>query len=138
MNVYVDASVILRLVLNEPGSWPELRSAKTRVSSELLQVECLRSIDRLRVRIQLGDAEIAGLSETLFHLLESVSQIPLSRPILKRASAPFGVSLGTLDALHLATAHLWEQEVGEPVTIATHDKEFALAARALGMSVVGV
>ena len=46
--------------------------------------------------------------------------------------------LGTLDAIHLATALLWTETTGESLAMATHDAALAIAARAHGLAVVGV
>jgi hypothetical protein len=45
--------------------------------------------------------------------------------------------LGTLDAIHLATALLWRDFTDEPLTMATHDAALAIAAEAHGLPVVG-
>ena len=62
----------------------------------------------------------------------------LDRTILRRASDPFPVPMGTLDAIHLATALLWQEANDEPLTLATHDAALGLAARAHGMPVIGL
>ena len=46
--------------------------------------------------------------------------------------------LGTLDAIHLATALLWKEMAGLNPVMATHDDALALGARAHGLAVVGV
>lgn len=48
MTAYVDTSAFLRLVLREPGALTDLRTYTALVSSELIAVESLRTIDRLR------------------------------------------------------------------------------------------
>jgi hypothetical protein len=45
--------------------------------------------------------------------------------------------LGTLDALHLATALVWQDRVHQPLVIATHDRDLGLAARSFGIEVLG-
>jgi len=45
--------------------------------------------------------------------------------------------LGTLDAIHLATALLWKERAGKAVAMATHDVALAMAAKATGLPVVG-
>jgi len=47
---YVDASVLLRMLLGEPGRLREWRRVDTAVSSGLAEVEVLRTLDRLRLR----------------------------------------------------------------------------------------
>jgi hypothetical protein len=46
--------------------------------------------------------------------------------------------LGTLDAIHLATAEMWREAKGKELLVATHDQALALAARASGFRVAGV
>jgi hypothetical protein len=46
--------------------------------------------------------------------------------------------LGTLDAIHLATAILWKESVRTELVMATHDVALALGAQAHGLAVVGV
>ena len=58
-------------------------------------------------------------------------------PVLRRAGQPFPTPLGTLDAVHLATALLWRDTRGEDLALATHDRALALAARASGLTVIG-
>jgi len=61
--------------------------------------------------------------------------VPLSRAVLNRAADPFPTVLGTLDAIHLASALLWIEEKGEALTLVTHDQQLAIAARACGLDV---
>lgn len=137
MITYLDTSALLRLVLREPGSLQELRSCEGLLSSELLAVESLRTIDRLRLQGALTMDEAAVRRSAVTEWLEAVDLVLLQRPILARATDPFPVPLGTLDALHLATALLWREKVREPLVIATHDGSLALAARAFGIEVLG-
>jgi len=46
--------------------------------------------------------------------------------------------LGTLDAIHLATALLWKEMTGANLMMTTHDAALALGAKAHGLPVVGV
>jgi len=57
---------------------------------------------------------------------------------LRRAAQPMPIPLGTLDAVHLATALLWQETRDEDLVLATHDRALALAARASGLHVIGV
>jgi hypothetical protein len=45
--------------------------------------------------------------------------------------------LGTLDAIHLATALLWKEMTKGDLVMATHDRALALGAQAHGLRVVG-
>jgi predicted nucleic acid-binding protein len=135
---YLDTSALLRLVLREPGALEELRSCSALVSSELLAVEALRTLDRLRLQGALSMEEAASRREMVTEWLEAVDLVLLQPPILARASEPFPMALGTLDALHLSTALLWRDRTQRPLVMATHDRDLALAARSFGLEVRGV
>ena len=138
MIAYLDASVLLRVVLRQRDVVKEWRSIERGIASALVEVECLRTLDRLRLHEGLSDEEIALRREAVFRLLESMEIIELTRPILTRATYPLPTALGTLDAIHLATALLWREGRQEDVVMATHDTALALAARSSGFRVVGV
>ena len=137
MIAYVDTSALLRLALGEPGALEDLRSCEALVSSELLAVESLRTIDRLRLQGALAPEEAASRRAIVADWLEAVDLVLLQRPILSRASEPLPTPLGTLDALHLATALVWRDRTGQALVMATHDGGLALAARSFGLEVLG-
>jgi predicted nucleic acid-binding protein len=134
---YLDTSALLRLVLGEPGALDVLRSCEALVSSELLAVESLRTIDRLRLQGTLSAEEAASRRATTTEWLEVVDLVLLQRSILARASEPFPIPLGTLDALHLATALVWQDRMHQAIVMATHDRDLALAGRSFGLEVLG-
>ena len=105
--------------------------------SALAEVECLRTLDRLRLLQGLSDNQVARLRETVFRVLEAVEVVELDRPVLRRAEQPLPTALGTLDAIHLATALMWQEQWGENMIMATHDNALATAARSCGLQVIG-
>lgn len=135
MKVYVDTSVALRRVLKEPRALERWSDWDAAITSELLQIEAFRTVDRLRVWGRLDLPDVADKLSELRYLLRGFEQVPIRPAILQRAAAPFPTTLGTLDAIHLATALLWMEENEEPLTLLTHDAELALAARACGLEV---
>lgn len=137
MIAYLDSSVLLRIILGQRNAVKEWRAVERGVASALVEVECLRTLDRLRVSERLSDEAIALRREAIFRLLESMEIIDLTRPILTRAAQPFSTALGTLDAIHLATALVWREGKQEDLVMATHDTALAVAARASGFRVVG-
>jgi predicted nucleic acid-binding protein len=137
MNVYVDSSVLLRVVLNERGSLREWRRIARPLASELIRLECRRTIDRARIREQLSDDAVALHREAILDLLDALDIVPLGTVVLERAAEPFPTLLGSLDAIHLATAVLAREQVDD-LYFATHDGELATAARAMGFKVLGV
>jgi len=133
---YVDSSVLLRIVLGQPGHLREWPSIERGIASALIEVESLRTIDRLRVAGQLDVREAAERSEAVFRVLEELELIALTPAVLRRAAQPLGVPLGSLDAIHLGSMELWREVHGE-LLVATHDAELAMAARASGFRVAG-
>jgi predicted nucleic acid-binding protein len=134
---YLDASVVLRLVLGEPHRLAEWDQVDTAVASALTEVECLRTLDRLGRMGRLSADELAERRGAVYRLLEAVEVVDVSRSVLRRASEPFPTPLGTLAAIHLSTALLWRDGTGARLTMATHDRALATAARAAGFSVAG-
>ena len=136
MKVYVDTSVVLRVVLGEPAPLTQWRSIEMAISSELIRVEALRTIDRARIRLRLDDREVAERRADVLEMLDAFHIARMDRAVLDRASEPFPTLVGTLDAIHLATAVLARSE-HEGLLFATHDAALGTAARAVGFRVVG-
>jgi predicted nucleic acid-binding protein len=138
MTAYVDTSALLRLVLREPGAVDDLRSYDSLVSSELIVVESSRTIDRLRLQGALTVEEAAARRRAVTDWLEAIDLVLLRPPVLNRASEPLPIPLGSLDAIHLATALIWRERMGVAPIVATHDAALAVAARTFGFEVRGV
>ncbi len=137
MIAYLDSSVLLRLVLGEPRrlvEWPRIERG---VSSVLAEVECLRTLDRLARSGSLRRAALVDRRADMARLLEGLELVHLSRLVLARAAQPFPVPLGTLDALHLATALLWRETREPALVLATHDEALGAAGRSMGLEVIG-
>lgn len=138
MIAYVDASVLLRVALRQPDALPDWPSIQRGISSTLILTESLRTLDRWRLRATLTDVEVAHYRAAILALLDALELVEIDFPLLNRAAQPMPTSLGTLDAIHLATALLWREETGIDPAFATHDEALGLAARAHGFSVIGV
>ena len=138
MTAYVDASVLLRVALRQPDSLPEWSRIDRGVSSALVLTECLRTLDRLRLRTKMPDAEVALRRATVLSLIDSLEIVEIDSAILERAAQPMPTELGTFDAIHLATALLWKECTRTALVMATHDVALALAAQAHGLDAVGV
>ena len=138
MIAYVDASVLLRVALGQPDALPEWRQIDRGVSSALVMTESLRTLDRLRLRADLSDKEVATRRATILALVNSLELVEIDTVVLARATQPMPTELGTLDAIHLATALLWKETTRTELVMATHDGALALGAEAQGLVVLGV
>lgn len=138
MIAYLDSSVVLRVILGQADRLAQWDSVETAVTSALLEVECLRTLDRLRLVRRVPDPDLALRRETVYRLTEEMHVVEPSSVVLERAALPLPTPLGTLDAIHLATALVWRELRGQEIVMATHDVALGTAARACGLHVVGL
>lgn len=135
MKAYVDTSVVLWRVFRHPRHFPDLAMLHGLVVSELVEVEVRRSLERYGVRGIITPTEASQHLDLALMMLSMCKQVAINRRILRRAASSFGMPLGTLDAIHLATALAWMEDNDEDLTILTHDNEMAKAARWCGLAV---
>lgn len=100
---------------------PEWKRVRRGIASVLVEVECLRTLDRLRMREAIPETEIAARRQAVYSIMQALGVVEPSRIVLTRAAQPLPTTLGTLDAIHLATAGLWAEQSGEAPVLATHD-----------------
>lgn len=127
--IYLDASALVKLVMREAESealrgWLAARTGADLVTSEISRVEISRTLQRNgvahdRVPYFLGRA------------LRDLYVVKLEDRVLRRAAGFPIAALGTLDAIHLATAESLRDEVER---IVTYDRELDEAARDVGIA----
>jgi predicted nucleic acid-binding protein len=135
---YVDASAILRVLLKRRGPSVPLVAGEAVVSSQLVEVETYRAVDRERLIGNLDDAATARKRHELGELLSRVDLIAVSAEVIDEAKSSFAVNLRAIDAIHVATAVLITRESSEPLEFWTHDDRQATAALSRGLAVRGV
>jgi len=106
MIVYLDAAVLLRVVLRQPNALREWAQIERGISSALVTTESLRTLDRLRQRAHISDAELALRRQSVLAIIASLEIVEVDTAVLDRAAQPMPTELGTLDAIHLASALL--------------------------------
>ena len=136
MTCYVDSSVLLRYLFGVDKRFNETSACEAVGSSRLLQVECARVIDRYRLTGALNDRQTAETHRLLVRLLESLHIIEITPAILDRASQSYPTVIGTLDALHLASALEW-RSTRTDLFLLTDDSQMETCARALGINTWG-
>ncbi|HEX7669885.1 MAG TPA: type II toxin-antitoxin system VapC family toxin [Polyangiaceae bacterium] len=136
---YVDASAVLRIIFAEPGPAVPLVAADRVMSSQLIEVETFRAVDRERLLGKLDDVETARKRKELSDLLAMLDLVPIDDAVIQRARSSFAVNVRALDAIHVATAEVLQTEAaGEPLEFWTHDTRQATAALSRGLDVRGV
>lgn len=102
MNAYVDSSVVLRIIFGEENPLRITKDLLYTVSSEILKVECFRTIDRMRHSLRLSDEEIVERFALLHKAIRTIRFVKLDDSIIERSSQSFPTVIKTLDAIHLA------------------------------------
>jgi predicted nucleic acid-binding protein len=124
--VYIDTSVLGRVLLDEPDRHAiqrDLAKFDRRVASRLLRVE----LRRVGLRRELLDR--------VNTLVADISLIPIDSEILTVTETLSPSTVGTLDAIHLATALRLSRE-DELDALMTYDKQLADGAREHGLTII--
>ena len=136
---YVDASAVLRILFSEPGPTVPRPPGDRLVSSQLVEVEAVRAVDRERLLGNLDDRQTAAKRKELSDLLAMLDLAPIDGVVVDRAKSSFAVNVRALDAIHVATAEILAAEVnGESLEFWTHDDRQATAALSRGLTVHGI
>ena len=138
MILYLDSSVVLRPLLGQPRRLREWGMWEAAYASDLLGIECRRTVDRLRLEGHFDDKQVAQANEALHGFERSIRRIRLSPSIVREASKTMPTIVKTLDAIHLATAIVLRDRRAVDLVFATHDDQQSTCARALGFETVGV
>jgi len=134
---YVDSSVLLRFVLDQPGSLTELLSFENRVTSLVAEVECLRAVESARQRGLLTAEEAADRRRVTYDQLRRTGRLPVSAAVLRRAGEAYPLPVKSLDAIHLASALLVRERQSSDLVFATHDRQLGRLASVVGLPVIG-
>lgn len=139
MNVYLDTSVFLRWLLNSPKTIAGFQKWDSCYTSELLYIEVSRVLNRLRLENEIDDKEYADLHKTFSEFFNTIFVIEINQTVKQKSAGPFPTIIGTLDAIHLASALLLIEENNDlEITFLTHDYQLSTAAIAVGLTVGGI
>jgi hypothetical protein len=130
---------VLRILFSEPGPKVQFAGDDRVVSSQLVEIEAFRAVDRERLLGNLDDAETASKRKELTDLLAMLDLAAIHAEVVDRAKNPFAVNVRALDAIHVATAEILAAEAaGESLEFWTHDDRQATAALSRGLTVRGM
>lgn len=133
--IYLDSSALLKLVLPEAetdvlAAYLAPHGAAARASSELALVEVARA---LRTAAAVGRLAQGALSETLAAgtvLVRSMELVPVQIAVLQTACRLPTPHLRSLDAVHIASAARYRDELE---ALVTYDERLRAAAAAEGL-----
>jgi len=132
---YLDSSILLSYVLGQKVKAFKWSSFDSWYSSILLEVECYRVLDRLRLQGDLTDVQLAKTRSAVSKHLRPIGLIGIGPEIAKRAAGAFPTVLKTLDAIHLSTALLIAERLERSICLVSSDNQLITAARACGLAV---
>jgi predicted nucleic acid-binding protein len=132
---YVDSSVLLDTLLEEGSALIDHIWAGGPVySSELLSIECRRTVLRERLGRKIDDEGLLDAFDRISLVLGRIHLVELSSRIKQRAGEAFPIHVKTLDALHLSTALAVKAEFEEETVVFSRDQGMNRCAKLLGMS----
>ena len=123
--VYLDSSALVKLVIAEPESSAlrrYLRGEPQRASCALARVEVLRAVR--------GHGSVALTRAR--RLVQRLNLVPIDDELLDAAAALDPRVLRSLDAMHLAAAQLFGDEL---TAVVTYDRRMAAAAGLVDLTV---
>ncbi len=138
MIAYVDSSVLLRFILDQPDPLSDLMQIDTRVTSFVAEVECLRAVESARSRGQLSDDESADRRRIVYAQLRRMRRLAVSLSVLRRAGEPYPLPVKSLDAIHLASALTVRDREAPDLVFATHDRQLGRLAAVMDFRVIGL
>ena len=127
--IYMDTSALTKLLISEPET-PELRTWLTAqidqgdsaATSALGRVELMRTVARY------GNS---GHSDRARYLLDGLDILPLTEPVMTLAESIGPATLRSLDAIHLAAAAYFKQQL---TTFVTYDHRLLEGCRNIGLT----
>lgn len=125
--LYVDTSALVKLVVHEAESEAleaELNRWSDRATSALTTVELPRAV----ARRELEDVVRPELVDVLLAVIDEVS---VNREVLRTAAQLGPPELGTLDAIHLASALSLGEDLGG---LLSYDRQLLQAAAGVGVA----
>jgi predicted nucleic acid-binding protein len=137
---YIDSSALVKRYLRESGSDDvnKLIEASDIVGSVKITYTEIASALQRAIRMGLAEKSVTlqAWQDFLHHWDVSFARLDVSDTIIeKAASLVWQHGLRGYDSAHLASALLWQDALGGPITFATYDRELWLAAQKSGLLV---
>ena len=137
--LYLDTSALVKQYVLEAGSKDVqklIRSADHSGTSLITRAEMASAMARAVRRKLLVSTEAEVAWNEFLTDWSSLSRLSVSRQIADRASTlAWEYTLRGYDAMHLASAVLWQETLETQITVATFDRELWSAAEQMGLTV---
>lgn len=134
MTVYLDSTLVIWQLVGSKTPWAGWGNWTAAYASTLMRTECYRTANLLRLSGKLDDAQRARLGAWIERVCESVTLVPVTDGVLRRAADAFPTAVGTAQAIHLATLQELQSAHGVTCLLATADEDLLQAAESMGFS----
>jgi uncharacterized protein len=135
--VYVDASALVKRYVAEVGSGEvnALIAGASGVGTAVISHVEVSSALAKAARMRLFSREEAASALKVFNSeWESLIRLQLTEVLISRAATlAWEHGLRGYDAVHLAAALFWQDMLGDPVTLASYDRQLWEAAKVTGL-----
>lgn len=135
MIAYLDSSAVLRFLAGADDAFHDFFDWSEAFSSELLKVECKRTMYRWRLNGEITDEQLNHLLVDLQRLVDMITLVKIDSRILEKSADPMATSIGTLDAIHLSTALIYKSSKNQEKIVLSHDRALNLAASSCGLQI---
>ncbi len=127
--IYMDTSALTKLLIAQPQT-PELRTWLTAQidQGESAATSALGRVELMRTVARYGDI---GQADRAHFLLDGLDILPLSEPMMTLAESIGPETLRSLDAIQLAAAAYFEQEL---TAVVTYDHRLMTGCRDIGIA----
>jgi len=140
VNLYLDTSALIKRYIREQGTdevnlW--VAEAEITGTSIITLAEANAALARAarmkNISHQTGEAAGRLLRDQWPHTIKT----PITEKTVARAAElAWTLGLRGYDAVHLASAELWQISLGMPVSLVTYDSQLAVGAGQLGLDVL--
>ncbi len=139
MILYLDASALVKRYVDEPGS-VEVNQAISRAevtgTALVSRAEVVAALAKAARAGVLTQQEAASCLRAFREEWVDLVRVQVTEFVVARADVfAWEHGLRGYDAIHLATASVWQDMMGQPVTLATFDRHLWAAAQQVGLAV---
>lgn len=140
MNLYLDSSALVKRYIRESGS-DEVRrwiSDADYLATSIITIAEMNAAFAQGVRMKGFSQSTAEKAVELVQMhWPGYLKIPASEKcILRAADLAWKLGLRGYDAVHVASAELWQEALNSPITFVAYDKQLVRAVQSLGISVL--
>lgn len=137
MNVYLDASALVKRYVTETGSREVgelIETADSLVTAVVSRAEVSAALGKAS-RLKALTPRSAALAREAFQgEWPSLGRLPITESVVARADIlSWELHLRGYDAVHLAVAALWQEMLGRPIVLATFDRQLWSASKEIGL-----